>query len=101
HTRLQGDWSSDVCSSDLVQPCSQNRVDLFPLRQQLVEWNVTNNCSQRGGGESYRGAGEVLHLNNACRSVYDFVVDEEVDVYWCVVFGNCSLVRHLKISFSQ
>src|ERR1022692_5154730 len=21
HTRLQGDWSSDVCSSDLQQPC--------------------------------------------------------------------------------
>src|SRR5688500_19894859 len=22
HTRLQGDWSSDVCSSDLRTPCS-------------------------------------------------------------------------------
>src|SRR5688500_19555314 len=26
HTSLQGDWSSDVCSSDLDQP-----VELFPL----------------------------------------------------------------------
>src|SRR5256885_12850380 len=24
HTRLQGDWSSDVCSSDLVPPCPAN-----------------------------------------------------------------------------
>src|SRR5256885_11347089 len=23
HTRLQGDWSSDVCSSDLFMPCSR------------------------------------------------------------------------------
>src|SRR5256885_12814132 len=25
HTRLQGDWSSDVCSSDLQQPSIQTR----------------------------------------------------------------------------
>src|SRR2546426_10196782 len=25
HTRLQGDWSSDVCSSDLTKPVSQSR----------------------------------------------------------------------------
>src|SRR5205807_2997764 len=25
HTRLQGDWSSDVCSSDLLQ-CSSGRI---------------------------------------------------------------------------
>src|SRR5688500_20019826 len=27
HTRLQGDWSSDVCSSDLAIRCSGRRAD--------------------------------------------------------------------------
>src|SRR2546426_6621260 len=33
HTRLQGDWSSDVCSSDLKVPAVQARqqVELGPL----------------------------------------------------------------------
>src|SRR5688500_19949501 len=34
HTRLQGDWSSDVCSSDLPNP-------LALLRQQFrIEWRL-------------------------------------------------------------
>src|SRR6266446_7238856 len=32
HTRLQGDWSSDVCSSDLEQPVLRKRL----RRQQVV-----------------------------------------------------------------
>src|ERR1022692_795044 len=37
HTRLQGDWSSDVCSSDLGAPCCASAhacaaVPAFPLR---------------------------------------------------------------------
>src|SRR5256885_11020041 len=28
HTRLQGDWSSDVCSSDLHEPCTQSLLEL-------------------------------------------------------------------------
>src|ERR687898_1866616 len=31
HTRLQGDWSSDVCSSDLFMPRGMNGADLSPL----------------------------------------------------------------------
>src|SRR2546426_590284 len=30
HTRLQGDWSSDVCSSDLAREFSFGRVKLVP-----------------------------------------------------------------------
>src|ERR1039457_7421748 len=26
HTRLQGDWSSDVCSSDLAEPSARTKV---------------------------------------------------------------------------
>src|SRR5256885_12056476 len=40
HTRLQGDWSSDVCSSDLPSPTAQPTArrrravhPLFPIRQ--------------------------------------------------------------------
>src|SRR5256885_10125631 len=29
HTRLQGDWSSDVCSSDLLQPLIQQRPEIW------------------------------------------------------------------------
>src|SRR2546426_11712546 len=31
HTRLQGDWSSDVCSSDLPSPAGHARVIRIPL----------------------------------------------------------------------
>src|SRR5256885_13029849 len=31
HTSLQGDWSSDVCSSDLFQPCDSKRPPLAPI----------------------------------------------------------------------
>src|SRR5256885_13059452 len=30
HTRLQGDWSSDVCSSDLVRPSRDHRENRNP-----------------------------------------------------------------------
>src|SRR5256885_8120025 len=32
HTRLQGDWSSDVCSSDLASPPAHNAFCLMSLR---------------------------------------------------------------------
>src|SRR5256885_3402810 len=33
HTRLQGDWSSDVCSSDLEEALSEDKVmrTVFPI----------------------------------------------------------------------
>src|SRR6266850_7131867 len=35
HTRLQGDWSSDVCSSDLVAYADVHEVMTSELRQRL------------------------------------------------------------------
>src|SRR5205807_7344878 len=35
HTRLQGDWSSDVCSSDLVE--LQSGIDLPPSNAEIAE----------------------------------------------------------------
>src|SRR5256885_9822278 len=32
HTRLQGDWSSDVCSSDLAFACRERRGDAARVR---------------------------------------------------------------------
>src|SRR5256885_10910916 len=37
HTRLQGDWSSDVCSSDLHRP----RTDFDDLRDAARAWFTT------------------------------------------------------------
>src|SRR5205807_6249463 len=34
-TRLQGDWSSDVCSSDLQPP---DALDIPPLMHDLIRW---------------------------------------------------------------
>src|SRR5215467_15864402 len=52
HTRLQGDWSSDVCSSDLnvapygrVPPCSA-----IPLRIEPIACSRTPKCSVRPYG---------------------------------------------------
>src|SRR2546426_7324757 len=39
HTRLQGDWSSDVCSSDLVDPFRNTR---------------TGSQQKRPGGDNHR-----------------------------------------------
>src|SRR5256885_5684236 len=37
HTRLQGDWSSDVCSSDLAQPrIAPGVAQSFRLRQRFA-----------------------------------------------------------------
>src|SRR5256885_9950612 len=44
HTRLQGDWSSDVCSSDLLVP--QEILDLIPAWTQVR--NVGKRCGQAG-----------------------------------------------------
>src|SRR5205807_6956920 len=43
HTRLQGDWSSDVCSSDLLQGASE------PAVRQLFGPQVREWFSQRRG----------------------------------------------------
>src|SRR5256885_8766114 len=37
HTRLQGDWSSDVCSSDLRLELVEDRDDLARLHARLVD----------------------------------------------------------------
>lgn len=42
-----------------------------------------------------------MDLNYALRCVNHFVIDQKVDSYWGIVFGNGCLVRDLKISLSE
>src|SRR5688500_19766182 len=53
HTRLQGDWSSDVCSSDLRQPgdrvcCAAPREWRRRYRVRSEERRVGKECRSRG-----------------------------------------------------
>src|SRR5256885_13055904 len=37
HTRLQGDWSSDVCSSDLAEAGFGGNLNAFELMKAMIE----------------------------------------------------------------
>src|SRR2546426_4290008 len=45
HTRLQGDWSSDVCSSDLL-PQAQHMIDLLMVLREKTHGNLTREEDQ-------------------------------------------------------
>src|SRR5256885_12175048 len=69
HTRLQGDWSSDVCSSDL--PCSyrhgnrgnKNKARLkFVMRERGFDW------LRDAIEEEYRDRSEERRVGKECRS---------------------------------
>src|SRR5205807_5137960 len=46
HTRLQGDWSSDVCSSDLIARCSASADAVLSLIDGLVVVKNGNHTSE-------------------------------------------------------
>src|SRR5256885_3917641 len=54
HTRLQGDWSSDVCSSDLAPLTEEAEVPLLPLR--LGGDRRSASASAPGGGSAWRSS---------------------------------------------
>src|SRR5688500_20221229 len=91
HTRLQGDWSSDVCSSDLViaviaigvscRFCSRNwavtRISVPPVSSGFAgsspaagrseERRVGKECSCGGGaGEGRKREGDVMLRGEQC-----------------------------------
>src|SRR5256885_5605653 len=39
HTRLQGDWSSDVCSSDLIRHCEAVMLAIILASRSCTNWN--------------------------------------------------------------
>src|SRR5256885_12773529 len=79
HTRLQGDWSSDVCSSDLAQPlggqqlhpgscqleCERESIeagaDLGDGRFVLGRQPKVGGSGERRGGEEGRSRGGAVH----------------------------------------
>src|SRR5574337_514314 len=48
HTRLSGDWSSDVCSSDLRTPISRAPLDKNPMPGHLSELPPVNEVNTKG-----------------------------------------------------
>src|SRR5256885_10941253 len=64
HTRLQGDWSSDVCSSDLevmlLMRAQQNRIAAHRLvsrmsnREDLLAWHLSAERSNRRTLRAFR-----------------------------------------------
>src|SRR5256885_11918627 len=80
HTRLQGDWSSDVCSSDLRgaigadQACAVQRKDHGQLLQRHVVDQLVVAALQEGGVdgnhglEAFAGRSEERRVGKECRS---------------------------------
>src|SRR5256885_16945308 len=67
HTRLQGDWSSDVCSSDLPIPMSGSRA---PRRARAIRcgwWTAAcRGCPFPGASTAWRS--EERRVGKECRS---------------------------------
>src|SRR5256885_9518609 len=65
HTRLQGDWSSDVCSSDLA--FCQARMNERPMRPKpLMPIRVATFSSEREGPNHSVGRGARQYRDRAC-----------------------------------
>src|SRR5256885_7031361 len=62
HTRLQGDWSSDVCSSDL--PASLNEIRI-PTPQGSI---YVRRWQAPAAGEGEQGRSEERRVGKECRS---------------------------------
>src|SRR5256885_5280659 len=81
HTRLQGDWSSDVCSSDLDQPRATLSLDeaVSCPKTVVVNDHATGyyrvayspellSADLAGGGKSLRPRSEERRVGKECRS---------------------------------
>src|ERR1039457_282178 len=54
HTRLQGDWSSDVCSSDLITIFGKN------MTVSLIGLTIENGEANQGGGVDNAGGSTMI-----------------------------------------
>src|SRR3989454_3418100 len=85
HTRLQGDWSSDVCSSDLI-PSLSGRGRFSPRPS-------GDTVSTAGGGSSTGGRGSSLLLILFCtawlaRSTTPLMPEARPSTTFCWKFGR-------------
>src|SRR6266446_7409548 len=59
HTRLQGDWSSDVCSSDLERAEKREHGGIErPLVEAVLDPEADDEAGERDARERYRRRGE-------------------------------------------
>src|SRR5256885_3133159 len=81
HTRLQGDWSSDVCSSDLVVPVPPEIKERFLGTQGSYSGNFPHDRNKvlatgpgritgtvTSGGKPVQGRSEERRVGKECRS---------------------------------
>src|SRR5256885_9794909 len=81
HTRLQGDWSSDVCSSDLaegrqhlvemvagIQRAEHDDLDRDADHDRGKQGNRKTQQERAGGGEGRGGRSEERRVGKECRS---------------------------------
>src|SRR3989454_5227035 len=76
HTRLQGDWSSDVCSSDLVGRSTADSSELKPARNDntaercwLCSRSQQRHCRRQPGSKSSQ-----VQRDPPCHAVNDVIV---------------------------
>src|SRR5690606_41175538 len=69
HTRFSRDWSSDVCSSDLVQhETTPGVVHHFEPQAQIVQQQAVAEADQREAVVFEKGRSEERRVGKECRS---------------------------------
>src|SRR5256885_9797952 len=76
HTRLQGDWSSDVCSSDLVGPRPEPAVD-GAQRNGVRGAGQGGARRRRGGGPPLRSEEHTSELQSPCNLVCRLLLEKK------------------------
>src|SRR5438552_483971 len=86
---------------DLVQLRAEDRVDLLPLREDLVQDDVADDGPQRRRGDPHGGALEVVHADDGIGRARDLEVHDEVDIDGRIVLRDAGLVGDRQVSLPQ
>src|SRR5256885_10039969 len=68
HTRLQGDWSSDVCSSDLADRQLRDDFARYEHRHPSPDWRSAGDGEARDAILGLRRRSEERRVGKECRS---------------------------------
>src|SRR5208337_3152529 len=85
----------------LVQLRAQDAVDVLPLRQDVVQRDVADDCTQRGGGDLLARPGVVADGDHRRGGIQHAPVDEEVDVNGRVILGDAGLAGDFQVELAQ
>src|SRR5258706_6054697 len=86
---------------DLVELAAQGAVDVFALREHLVEQHVADHRAQGGDGDATRGIFILLDVDDARGRIDDLGVDQEVDRNRGVVLGDAGLRGDVEHALAQ